>query len=161
MLHVVGFQPIPSRGLPCGCDRSLILFTRIIGHNSVILYRIRTKLGIEIPLMSPLNVPIFFIGVCICMLWQILESVGKEDDEGKLWQLISWKWLGRLLQILYVDYPTTQALLYQIWIQSDKTSQSYVCVKIAFSFLLSIYSQCGAPASWTARHTTVCLDVLS
>ena len=31
-------------------------------------------------------------------------------------------------------------------------------MKIAFSFFL--YSQCGAPASWPARHTTVCLDVV-
>ena len=31
-------------------------------------------------------------------------------------------------------------------------------MKIAFSFFLSIYSQGCAPASWAARHTTVCLD---
>ena len=29
---------------------------------------------------------------------------------------------------------------------------------MTFSFFLSIYSRCGAPASWAARHTTVCLD---
>ena len=31
---------------------------------------------------------------------------------------------------------------------------------MTFSFFLSIYSRCGAPASWAARHTTVCLDLL-
>ena len=31
---------------------------------------------------------------------------------------------------------------------------------MTFSFFLSIYSQCGAPASWAARHTTVCLDLI-
>ena len=31
-------------------------------------------------------------------------------------------------------------------------------MKIAFSFFLLIYSRCGAPASWAARHTIVCLD---
>ena len=31
---------------------------------------------------------------------------------------------------------------------------------MTFSFFLSIYSRCGAPASWAARHTTVCLDEL-
>ena len=32
-------------------------------------------------------------------------------------------------------------------------------MKIAFSFFLLIYSRCGAPASWAARHTIVCLDM--
>ena len=32
---------------------------------------------------------------------------------------------------------------------------------MTFSLFLSIYSRCGAPASWAARHTTVCLDVSS
>ena len=45
-----------------------------------------------------------------------------------------------------------------MWFQSDKGSQSYIGVKIAFSFFLLIYSRCGAPASWAERHTTVCLD---
>ena len=31
-------------------------------------------------------------------------------------------------------------------------------MKIAFSFFMLIYSRCGTPASWAARHTTVCLD---
>ena len=31
---------------------------------------------------------------------------------------------------------------------------------MTFSFFLSIYSRCGAPASWAARHTTVCLDTI-
>ena len=30
---------------------------------------------------------------------------------------------------------------------------------MTFSFFLSIYSRCGVPASWAARHTTVCLDI--
>ena len=30
---------------------------------------------------------------------------------------------------------------------------------MTFSFFLSIYSRCGAPASWAARHTTVCLEL--
>ena len=39
-----------------------------------------------------------------------------------------------------------------------KAVQSYVHVKIALLFFLSIYSWCGALASWAARHTTMCLD---
>jgi len=34
-------------------------------------------------------------------------------------------------------------------------------VKIAFLFFLLITHLCGAPASWAARHTTVCLDIFS
>ena len=64
------------------------------------------------------------------------------------------------LQIWYVDYPNWAARLQQIWFQSDKGSQSYIGVKIAFSFFLLIYSWCGAPASWAARHTIVCLDTI-
>ena len=42
-----------------------------------------------------------------------------------------------------------------------KEARSYGGAKIAFSFFLSIYSRgCYAPASWAARHTTVCLDYL-
>ena len=63
------------------------------------------------------------------------------------------------LQIWYVDYPNWAARLQQIWFQSGKGSQSYIGVKIAFSFFLLIYSRCGAPASWAARHTIVCLDI--
>ena len=57
------------------------------------------------------------------------------------------------LQIWYVDSPN-----WEIWFQSDKGLQSYIGVKIAFYFFLFIYSRCGAPTSWAARHTTVCLD---
>ena len=63
------------------------------------------------------------------------------------------------LQIWYVDYPNWAASLQQMWFQSDKGSQNYTGVKIAFSFFLLIYSRCGAPASWAARHTIVCLDI--
>ena len=42
-----------------------------------------------------------------------------------------------------------------------KAAQSYGGAKIAFSFFLSIYSRGCAPASWDARHTTVCLDTNS
>ena len=33
-------------------------------------------------------------------------------------------------------------------------------MKMTFSFFLSIYSRCGAPASWAARYTTMCLDLI-
>ena len=62
------------------------------------------------------------------------------------------------LQIWNVDSPSWRATLQQIWFQSDEISPRYKCVKMTFSFFLSIYSRCGAPASWAAQHTIVCLD---
>ena len=66
--------------------------------------------------------------------------------------------LSDFLQIWYVDFPSWRATLQQIWFQSDKLSPRYKSVKMTFSFFLSIYSRCGTPASWTARHTIACLD---
>ena len=67
--------------------------------------------------------------------------------------------LSDFLQIWNVDSPSWRATLQQIWFQSDKLSPRYKSVKMTFSFFLSIYSRCGAPASWAARHTIVCLDL--
>ena len=66
--------------------------------------------------------------------------------------------LSDSLQIRNVDSPSWRAILQQMWFQSDEVSPRYKCVKMTFSFFLSIYSRCGAPASWAARHTIVCLD---
>ena len=67
--------------------------------------------------------------------------------------------LSDFLQTWNVDSSSWRATLQQIWFQSDKLSPRYKSVKMTFSFFLSIYSRCGAPASWAARHTIVCLDV--
>ena len=69
--------------------------------------------------------------------------------------------LSDFLQLWNVDSPSWRTTLQQIWFQSDEVSPRYKCVKMTFSFFLSIYSQCGAPASWAARHTIVCLDIKS
>ena len=118
--------------------------------------------------MSTLSVPNFsqMLGR-IRVLWRILRSVRNEEEEKtkKLKRNFVRSYLGNgwsdFLQIWYVDYPNWAARLQQIWFQSDKGSQSYIGVKIAFSFFLLIYSRCGAPASWAARHTIVCLDLKS
>ena len=67
--------------------------------------------------------------------------------------------LSDFLQIWNVDSPSWWATLQQIWFQSNKLSPRYESVKMTFSFFLSIYSRCGAPASWATRHTIVCLDL--
>ena len=120
--------------------------------------------------MSPLSVPNFSpIRARIRVLWRILRSVRNEEVEEekkkKLKRNFVRSYLGNglsdVLQIWYVDSPNWAARLQQIWFQSDKGSQSYIGVKIAFSFFLLIYSRCGAPTSWAARHTTVCLDTIN
>ena len=118
--------------------------------------------------MSPLSVPKFSpIRTRIRVLWRIFRSVRNEEDEEektkKLKRNFVRSYLGNgwsdFLQIWYIHYPNWTARLQQIWFQSDKGSQSYICVKIAFSFFLLIYSLCGAPTSWAARHTILCLDI--
>ena len=103
------------------------------------------------------------IGACIRALLQILRSAKKVEEKNQEKKrhfdrsyLVNG--FGDCLQILYVDSPTVWALLQQTWLQSDKGSKSYKGMKITFTFFLLIYSWCGAPASWAARHTTVCLD---
>ena len=122
------------------------------------------KLERRSALMRPLSVPNFSqIRARIRVLWR---SVRNEEEEKtkKLKRNFVRSYLRNgwsdFLQIWYVDYPNWAARLQQIWFQSDKGSQSYIGVKIAFSFFLLIYSRCGAPASWAARHTIVCLDCL-
>ena len=94
--------------------------------------------------------------------WEVCEMKMKKKTK-KLKRNFVRSYLGNgwsdFLQIWYVDYPNWAARLQQIWFQSDKGSQSYIGVKIVFSFFLLIYSRCGAPASWAARHTIVCLDI--
>ena len=94
-----------------------------------------------------------------------MKKMKKKKKTKKLKRNFVRSYLGNgwsdFLQIWYVVYPNWAARLQQIWFQSDKGSQSYIGVKIAFSFFLLIYSRCGAPASWAARHTIVCLDPLT
>ena len=95
----------------------------------------------------------------------IFASVRKDEEEEKNEEKkpqFGRSYLGNglsdFLQIWNVDSPSWRETLQQIWFQSDKLSPRYKSAKMTFSFFLSIYSRCGAPASWAARHTIVCLD---
>ena len=67
--------------------------------------------------------------------------------------------LSDFLQIWNVDSPSWRETVQKSCLQLDKGSLRYKGVKITFSFFLSIYPpRCGAPTSWAARHTMVCLD---
>ena len=100
------------------------------------------------------------IGVRICVYINFCRCAKDEEQEKK--RNFGRSYLGNgfsdFLQIWNVDSPSWRATLQQIWFQSDKLSPRYKSVKMTFSFFLQIYSRCGAPASWAARHTTVCLD---
>ena len=84
-------------------------FTQIIGHNSVNVHRIPTKLGTEVRLNEPL--PNFSpIGARIRVLFRILQSVRKEEEKNeetkpKLWPLVSRKWLERFSSNLECGLP--------------------------------------------------------
>ena len=129
--------------------------------------RFLPNLVLKSAVMSPLSVPNFStIWTRIRVLWRILRSVRKEEVEEQneeknqnFGHSYLGTGLGDFLQILYVDSPITQALLQQMWLQSNQGSRSYKGVKITFTFFLLIYSRCGMPASRAARHTTMCLDV--
>ena len=62
-------------------------------------------------------------------------------------------------QICCVAYPTWWTVIMQKWCALEKELWNYALVKKLFSFFLSIYSQCGAPAFLATRHTTMCLDI--
>ena len=120
---------------------------QIIGHNSVNVHRIPTKVGTEIRLNEPFKCAnfsaqseyafVFYGEVCEMKMKKKLKRNFVRSYLGNGW--------SDFLQIWYVDSPNWAARLQQIWSQSDKGSQSYIGVKIAFSFFLLIYS-------WVARQ---------
>ena len=137
-------------------------FTRIIGHNSMNVHRIPTQLGTEIRCNDPFKCanlqPDWRTNSCFMANFAkcAKRRTEKKRNFGRSYLGNGW---SDFLHILYVDSPTARALLQQIRLQLDKGSRSYKGVKITFTIFLLIYSQCGAPASWAARHTTVCLDI--
>jgi len=76
---------------------------------------------------------------------------------GRLYLGVGWH---DLLQICYIDSPSSGTSQQQIWLNSGKRSWNYIGVKITFFVFLSIYSRCGATASWATQHTTTRLDYL-
>ena len=104
----------------------------------------------------------FYSNFCKCAKRRRRSKKKKKNEEKK--RNFGRSYLGNgvsdFLQIWNVDSPSWRATLQQIWFQLDKLSLRYKSVKMTFSFFLSIYSRCGAPASWAARHTIVCLDIL-
>ena len=139
-------------------------FTRIIVHKSLTVHRISTKFDTRIHLWTPVLCAKFqgdrstrlrfsYSNFCKC---------AKRRRRKKKTQKFGCSYLGNglsdFLQIWNVDSSSWRETLQQNWFQSDKGSPRYKGVNMTVSFFLSIYPQCGAPASWAARHTIVCLD---
>ena len=87
-------------------------FTQIIGHNSVNVHRIPTKLGTEIRLNEPFKCaklqPDWSTNSCFMA---DLQSVRKEVEEKneekkpKLWPIVSRKWMERFSSNLECGLP--------------------------------------------------------
>ena len=97
---------------PVGVTDLRPYFTQIIGHNSVNVHRIPTKLGTEIRLNEPFKCTKFQpIGAHIRVLLRILQGVRKEVEEKneekkpKVWPLVSRKWLKRFSSNLECGLP--------------------------------------------------------
>ena len=91
---------------PVGVTDLRPYFTQIIGHNSVNVHRIPTKVGTEIRLNEP-----FTIRARIHVLWRILRNVRNEEVEKnkenkmKFCSLVSRKWLEQFSSNLVCKLP--------------------------------------------------------
>ena len=131
------------------------------------VYRIPTKVGTEIRLNELLSVLNFSpIRARIRVLWRILRSVRNEEVEEekneeiktKFCSLVSRKWLERFSLNLVCRLPeladTSVANLVPI---GEESIELHRCENCVFFLPVNILTG-GTPASWAARHTTVCLD---
>ena len=147
---------------PVGMTTNRSCFTRIIGHNSLTVHKICTKFDSRIRLWTPFPCAKFQDYQSMHLHFIAIFASVRKDEEKKN-ETFGCSYLGNgwsdFLQIWNVDSPSWWATLQQIWLQSNKGSPRYKGVKMTFSFFLSIYSRCGAPASWAIRHTIVCLDI--
>ena len=137
------------------------------------VYRIPAKVGTEMRLYTPLLCAKFqgnriwrssFIAIFVSVR-QEKEKEEEEEEEEKNEEtepIFAVAYLGNaqsdFAQIWNVECCSWRECPQQKSSCFIKEAQSYGCAKIAFSFFLSIYSR-YAPASWAARHTTVCLDM--
>ena len=141
-------------------------FTQIIGHNSVILYRIPNKLDTEIRFNASFNEPFkcakFQLDQSMCLYFMVdfakcvKRRSRRPKEEGRNPRKFGHSYLRNgwddFLHIWYVDCPTTRVLLLQTWFQLDRRSWSYICVKIKFSLFRSMYSRVLC-ASFLGRMT--------
>ena len=138
---------IPSCSLPCRHDRPLTFFTWKIDHNSVALYQIPTKCSTEvrfdksfmcIKFQLDQSMHSHFMGEnANCVKWRVRRKKTKKLfwNFAHLYLGIGWH---DLLQIFYIDSPSSGASQQLVWLNSGKRSGSYIGVKITFLVFLSI-----------------------
>ena len=125
--------------VPSRCDKPSTFFMWKIDHNFV---NCQPKLVGRNTLMNPLCVPCFILfRVCICILWLKMPSLWKEEEKNK--ETFAWDWLTWFAPNLVCGF-------------------TYIRGISAANFIHFTSShQCGVMASWTAQHTTVCLDTVN
>ena len=82
---------------------------------------------------------------------EVCEKNKKKNKEiiSEFWSFVSRDWLARFASNLVSSVSSSGVSQQQIWLNSGERSQSYIHVGVKIVFL-SIYSQCGAMASWAA-----------
>ena len=96
-IYIAIFNSIHEAVYPVGVTTNRSCFTRIIGHNSLTIYRICTKCDAMIRLWTPFQCAKFQGDRSTCS--RFIASVRKHEEEkneekkSKLWQLVSRKWL--------------------------------------------------------------------
>ena len=142
-------------------------FTRIIGHNSLTVHPIYTKFDNRIRPWTPFLCAKFQGDRSTRLRFIAIFASVRKHARGRR-RNFGCSYLGNglcdFLQIWNVDSPSWRRgwratlTLQQIRIRYHRGT-NYKGMKMTFSFFLSIYPRCGAPASWAARHTIVCLNV--
>jgi len=135
-----------------------------INYNSLNLVQIPTKIGTEMRFNEPFMCTKFQHDRSMRLQVMVENTKCEKTRRGRkkrrnYFETLLNHFSGLAGMIWYVDLPSSGAFLQQIWLNSGKISQSYIGVKIKFFVFLPMYSQCGATASWAARHTTMRLDM--
>jgi len=155
------FSPLAVN--PVGVITYWCYFLRIIVYNFMTIYAITTKFGIRMCLYSAFLCTKFqgnwIMHLCFITTFTPWRKENNEEikpifegsylgntrcDLVKIWNVRWWHWSAFSLQKLFCFV---------------KVSWNYVNVRIVFLFFLLITHGCGAPASWAARHTTMCFDL--
>ena len=103
------------------------------------------------------------IGARICVSWWILQNVRKEEEKTRKTPQTLAAHISEMAGAISSNFEcalpylvgTSVETLVSIGSGITERQRCENCV-----FFLLIYSRCGTPASWAARHITMCLDTL-
>jgi len=156
------FSSLPLAVNPVGLTTYWCYFSWIIVYNLVTIYSITTKIWYLVAPLSRLSVyqisrPSDNSFVFYSNFHTFMKR--RKKNSAKFWRFISRKRLAWFSwNVRWWRWPAFPVLKSFSFI---KVSRSYVYVKITLLFFLLITHECGVPASWAARHTTVCLDLFA